>query len=354
MSRTDPLDSLPEHIDGPSSWYGPELALCGDWIETLTPAESAEIAAATEGFAARGADIAAMRAEDFPLPGLAPRLARIRRDVLEGRGFALLRGAPVHTVDIRRAAIAFFGIGCHFGNARAQNAQGHVLGHVRDLGRSSADPNARIYQTRERQTFHTDSCDIVGLLCLKTARSGGLSALVSAVTIYNEFRARRPDLVPALFAPIETDRRGEVPHGARPYFRIPVYSWHAGLLSVIYQRQYIESARRFPDVAPLTRAQTEALDLFDALANDPRLVLHMEFRPGDIQLVHNHSLLHDRTAFEDWPEPERKRHLLRLWLAPEDARPLPPVFAERYGSVVPGARGGVAADAGSNAPLRID
>jgi hypothetical protein len=230
-----------------------------------------------------------------------------------------------------------------------------VLGHVRDLGRSSADPNARIYQTRERQTFHTDSCDIVGLMCLKTAKQGGLSALVSAVTIYNEIRRLRPDLLPALFAPIETDRRGEVPAGAKPYFRIPVLSWHAGLLSVIYQRQYIESARRFPDVAPLTPRQTEALDLFDALANDARLNMHMEFRPGDIQLVHNHMLLHDRTAFEDWPEPARKRHLLRLWLAPPDARPLPPVFAERYGSVVPGERGGVViSGVRLNAPLAVD
>ena len=173
--------------------------------------------------------------------------------------------------------------------------------------------------------------------------------------MYNEFRRRRPDLLPILFAPIETDRRGEVPAGAIPYFRIPVFSWHAGLLSVIYQRQYIESARRFPDVAPLTSRQIEALDLFDSLANDPALQMHMEFRPGDIQLVHNHTMLHDRTAFEDWPEPSRKRHLLRLWLAPPNARPLPQVFAERYGSVTQGERGGVTASGvRSNAPLRVE
>src|SRR5690242_4700775 len=105
-----------------------------DWLEALTVSESAEVAAATERYAASGADIAAMHKSDFPLPGLTPRLARIRRDVLDGRGFALLRGAPTYPGDIRRAAIAFFGIGCHFGNARTQNAQGHVLGHVRDLG----------------------------------------------------------------------------------------------------------------------------------------------------------------------------------------------------------------------------
>ncbi len=346
------LADLPDRIEGPAAWHGPAMAARRDWLEVLTPAESAEVAAATERLAASDVDIAALRPADFPLPTLAPRLARVCREVLDGRGFALIRGLPVFPDDVRRAAIAFFGIGSHIGAARAQNAQGHVLGHVQDLGRSSADPTARIYQTSERQTFHTDSCDIVGLMCLKTARSGGLSALVSAVTIYNEIRRRRPDLLPALFAPIETDRRGEVPAGAKPYFRIPVFSWHAGLLSVIYQRQYIESARRFPDVAPLTKQQVEALDLFDALANDPALHMHMEFRPGDIQLVHNHTLLHDRTGFEDWPEPERKRHLLRLWLAPPGARRLPAVFAERYGSVIPGERGGVSVPGlHLNAPL---
>lgn len=348
------LADLPERISGPAAWYGPAMAARTEWLEVLTPAESAEVAAAAERLAARDIDIAAIHSNDFPLPLLAPRLAHIRGDVLEGRGFALLRGLAIDPDDVRRAAIAFFGIGSHLGNARSQNAQGHVLGHVRDLGRSSADPNARIYQTRERQTFHTDSCDIVGLMCLKTARSGGLSALVSAVTMYNEIRRQRPDLVPALFETIETDRRGEVPAGVKPYFRIPVFSWHAGLLSVIYQRQYIESARRFPDVPPLTPRQIAALDLFDALANDARLNMHMEFRPGDIQFVHNHTLLHDRTAFDDWPEPARKRHLLRLWLAPREARPLPPVFAERYGSVTPGERGGVVTGARINAPLSVD
>ena len=121
-----------------------------------------------------------------------------------------------------------------------------------------------------------------------------------------------------------------------------MFNYHERMVSAIYQRQYIESARRFPGVAPLTPRQIEALDLFDALANDPELNLMMELQPGDIQLVHNHTILHDRTAFEDYPEPERKRHLLRLWVAPPNARPLPDVYAERFGSITPGDRGGVA------------
>ena len=224
--------------------------------------------------------------------------------------------------------------------ARSQNAQGHMLGHVRDLGMSSSDPKVRIYQTNERQGYHTDSCDLVGLLCLQTAKAGGFSSLVSSVTLYNEMWRHRPDLLCCLFEPIETDRRGEVPEGQKPYFEIPVFNWHAGLLSAIYQRKYIDSARRFVGT-PLTAQQQESLDLFDALCEDPRLCMSMEFLPGDVQLVHNHTLLHDRTAFEDWPEPDRKRHLLRLWLAPPEARPLPPVFAQRYGLITPGDRGGV-------------
>lgn len=340
---SDTLLRLPDEIQGPFAWYGPDMARRSDWIEYLSSTEVEEVERAVKRLAAETRDIVQITTEDFQLPTLAPRLRRLLDEVLNGRGFVLLRGLPVEPWTKLESAIAFFGIGTHLGNARSQNAQGHILGHVKDLGKSSRDPDVRIYQTHERQTYHTDSADVVCLLCLRPAKSGGLSSLVSSVTIFNEMRRQRPDLLRVLFEPIETDRRGEALEGQRPYFKIPVFSWHQGFLSTIYQRQYIESARRFADVPPLTPIQTEALDLFDSLANDPALYLYMELQPGDIQIVHNHTILHDRTAFDDWPEPERKRHLLRLWLAPANARPLPSVFAERFGSVVPGDRGGVAA-----------
>ena len=317
------MNDLPPEVEDRSAWYGQDLANRDEWIEHLSADEIAEVE------------------EDGSLPSLAPRLHRILDEVLNGRGFVLIRALPAERWTRRQAAMAFLTIGACLGNLRMQNAEGHLLGHVRDLGRSSDDPNTRIYQTRERQTHHTDSCDVVGLMCLRTAKSGGLSSLVSSTTIFNEMRRRRPDLLRVLMEPIETDRRGEIPEGGKPYFNIPVFNYHDGLVSAIYQRQYIESARRLPGVPPLTPLQSEALDLLDELANDPKLNLMMELQPGDIQLVHNHTILHDRTAFEDYPEPDRKRHLLRLWLAPLTARPLPQVFAERYGSVTPGRRGGV-------------
>ncbi len=342
MSAVDPFPALPPEQTGPAAWYGPQWRGQDDWIVRLSNSDLNEIESAVRAWHAQPrTDPAPMDAADFPLPNLGPRLAAIRDELLHGRGFSLVKGLPVRRWGVRDSAIAYMGLGAHVGRPRSQNASGHLLGHVRDLGLSSTDPTVRIYQTRERQTFHTDSCDVVALLCLAEARRGGDSLLVSSTTIFNEMRRRRPDLLACLLEPLATDRRGEVPAGMKPYFEIPVFSWHEGFLTAIYQRQYIDSAQRFPDAPRLTPRHVEALDLFDALAEDPALNLSMRLEPGDVQFVHNHTLLHDRTAFEDWPEPARRRHLLRLWLAVPGARPLPEVFAQRYGSTTVGDRGGI-------------
>ncbi len=327
-------------VEGPSAWIGAKLARQPEiWTYELSPTEIGEIEAAVAKV--RGRDLAGLTRADFSVPTLGPVLDRLRGEVLNGRGFVLLRGLPVAGRPIADSAAAYWGIGMHFGNPRSQNAMGHLLGHVTDLGLATSDPNVRTYQTTERQHFHTDSCDIVGLLCLKTAQSGGLSSITSSMAIYNVMAERRPDLAARLFRPFATDRRGEVPLGEKPYFEMPVYNDYGGYLSAIYSGTYIRSAQRFPEVPRFTLEDTEALEMFDDLANDKELRLDMELRPGDMQFLHNHTCLHDRTAFVDWPEPERKRHLLRLWLAAPGARPLPEIFAPRYGSTTVGDRGGI-------------
>jgi hypothetical protein len=331
-----------EPVSGPSVWRGRELGRKNEWLRSFSPAELAEVRAAVAAFRARGQPYEALSPATFPLPTLGPVLRTLLTELLEGRGFVLLRGLPVDEWTREEQATAYLGLGCWLGPFRSQNAKGHVLGHVKDLGLDIRDPKVRYYQTNRRLEYHTDSVDIVGLLCLKTAKAGGESFLASSMTVYNEILRRRPDLVPALFEPYPTDRRGEVPEGMKPWFDIPIYHWLAGRLTCIYVRQYIESAQKlFPEARRLTRAQFEAMDLIDELCNDPELHLAMDFRPGDVQLLHNHQILHSRGDFENWPEPERQRHLLRLWIAPPEARPLPEVFAPRYGSVAPGARGGI-------------
>jgi hypothetical protein len=333
---------LPRTITGPAAWLGPDMARDErQWLYQLSPQDIAELENAARHYLGLRRDVGEITARDFPLPAFAGRLAALQAKLLHGNGIEVLRGLPVAAYSLEFAAAVFCGIGAHLGSARSQNAAGHILGHVRDLGASSKDPNTRIYQTSERQTFHTDSADVVGLLCIREAKEGGQSLLVSAETIYNRMRALRPDLLEKLFDPIATDRRGEIPEGAKPWMEIPPLSWHAGRLTVFYQRQYIDSAQRFAGAMRLTPAHVEALDLFDALANDPALHFGIQLQPGDMQFVYNHSQLHDRTAFVDWPEPDRKRHLLRLWLSVPGDRPLPECFRQRYGSIEIGHRGGI-------------
>jgi len=338
----DPENAMPPGpITGPAAWYGRDMAAGSQWMYTLNADELGEIEAALSDFQRQGIDLTQVTRDNFRLPTLGTALDGIRQELLSGRGFVLIRGIPMKARSVTDAAAIFWGLGSYLGKAVSQNGKGHVLGHVRDLGYDADDPNARVYQTDRRQFYHADSCDIVGLMCLKKAKSGGLSSIISSTTLYNEMLARDPKLTAELFRPYKVDRRGEVPAGMAPYFTVPIMNWFKGRLTCYYVRRYIESALRFDDVAPLTERQIQALDLFDAISEEKEIHLNMDFEPGDLQFLHNHQILHDRTDYVDWDEPDRKRHLLRLWLCPPDGRPLPPSFAARYGGVEPGNRGGI-------------
>ncbi|MAI58124.1 MAG: taurine catabolism dioxygenase TauD [Rhodobacteraceae bacterium] len=335
-------DALPPVISSPSAWNGKDLRQRErEWLLNLSDDQIYELESAAKFYLSLGLDIAEISNDTFPLPKFSKHLRALKEKLLHGIGVEVLRGLPIAKYSQETIAIIFCGIGAHLGSARSQNAAGHILGHVRDIGSDPNDPNTRIYQTNARQTFHTDSADVVGLLCIKDAKRGGHSLLVSAEAIYNVMREKRPDLVPLLFEPIATDRRGEVPEGMKPFMTIPPLSWHDAKLTVFYQRQYIDSAHRFSDAMPLKKEHIEALDYFDAVANDPSLHLQMHLQPGDMQFVYNHSHLHDRTEFQDWPKKKDRRHLLRLWLSLKGDRNLPECFKQRYGSIEVGNRGGI-------------
>lgn len=344
-SNTQELSTLPDTLSGPSAWRAKEMLGNPDiWLHHLTSKEIADLESAARHFLSLGVDVGEISKDTFPLTIFADHIEVLTQKILNGVGLEVLRGLPIAEYSQEFAATVFCGIGAHLGSARSQNAKGHILGHVRDIGADGNDPNSRIYQTSDRQTFHTDSADVVGLLCIREAKEGGKSLLVSAESIYNRMKAERPDLLEKLFDPIATDRRGEIPKGAKPFMEIPVLSWNKGYLTVFYQRQYIDSAQRFDGAMRLTPEHVEALDMFDALANDPELFFGMQLESGDMQFVYNHSQLHDRTGFLDWPDASQRRHLMRLWLSVEGDRPLPECFKERYGSIEVGNRGGIITD----------
>ena len=331
----------PRLIEGASAWLGKKIQNDPTWIMRWDSEQIAELESAADHFLSSGVALEDITPASFSLKKLTPFIAEILNELLNGRGFVMLRGLPIKSWSIEKAATIYMGLGRHMGSLRSSNGKGHLLGHVRDQG-VKVEAGARFYQTNRKLDYHTDSADIVGLLCLQKAKEGGESFIASSMALYNKMIERRPDLMSAMFTPYPTDRRGEVPEGRDPWFEIPIFNWYQGHLSCVYLRHYIEEAQRhFPSAPRLTREQVEVMDEIDAILQEPGFALQMAFEQGDIQFLHNHQILHSRNDFENWPDPKLQRHLLRLWIAPPSARPLPAYFDSRWGGVIPGDRGGI-------------
>ena len=313
-------------LSGPSTWRGEDLAgREADWHEELTEAEVAELDSALAHAASTGKPTGDLSSEDFPLPTLAKKIARWRTELGSGRGFQLVSGVPVDRWTEPQAETFFWCFGLHLGVPGAQNPQGDLLGHVRDTG---GNPDVvRHYRTRVNINFHCDAADVVGLLCLRGAKKGGLSRIVSSVSVYNELLRRRPDMVERLYRPFMLDTKGE---GGVQYLPVRPCRYDGSQLRTFYHTDYFRSAVGFRGESKLSREDRIILDLYNEIADSPELYLDMDFKPGTIQLVSNHTILHARTGYEDFDEPERKRHLLRLWISLEsDAAMLNRVRAGR-------------------------
>jgi Taurine catabolism dioxygenase TauD, TfdA family len=306
-----------EPLRGPDAWLGREMARRRDWIESLAPAEIAELDAALAAVRARGIGLEALRREDFELPRLAPRIRGWAHDLARGRGFLLVRGLPVGRWGDEASALAYWGLGLHLGVPGAQNPAGERLGHVTDTGEEASQPFVRRYRTAGDIAYHCDLADVVGLLCLRAARRGGASRIASSVSVYNELLRRRPDLVERLYEPFLLDTRDEQGGGRRPWIPVPPCRFAGGRLRTFYHSDYFRSVVRHPEAPPMEPRDLELLDLYEEIASSPELRLDMELEPGDVQLLSNHGVVHARTAYEDSPEPGRGRHLLRLWLSLE-------------------------------------
>jgi len=293
------------------------MARRDDWRERLSPAEIDEIESAIRNVVASGKPMGELVADDFPLPTLGPKILRWRRELAEGRGFQLVRGAPVERWSSREVETFFWCFGLHLGTPGAQNPDGDLLGHVRDTGESPEE--VRHYRTRVNINFHCDAADVVGLMCLRSAKEGGLSRIVSSVSVYIELVRRRPDLVERLYEPFMMDTKGE---GGVQFLPVRPCRYDGRRLRTFYHTDYFRSAKGFAGESKLSHQDRMLLDLYNEIADSPELFLDMDFAPGDIQLISNHTILHARTAYDDFAEPERKRHLLRLWISLDDAKHL--------------------------------
>ncbi|MEA2780975.1 MAG: hypothetical protein QOK29_2519 [Rhodospirillaceae bacterium] len=260
-------------------------------------------------------------------PVLDALFSEVLEELRDGRGIVLLRRLPVERFSRAEIDLIYWGIGTHLGAGVSQSVLGDMIGEVRDM--TPDDPHARAYRNKQELTLHTDLCDIIGMLSMQPAMTGGVSSYASVYAVHNRILETRPDLLAPLYAGFNYHRRGEEGPGEAPItpHKVPLFAYQDGQLSARYVRSYLTSAMDAMKVSD--PRLIEALDLFDSTADE--LAVKFVLQPGEITLINNMTVMHSRTAFEDWPEKSRKRLLLRLWLTHSGFRSTPPEF-RIYGS----------------------
>ena len=339
-------------LQDPSVWLGTEMRESQRWIRDFGPAALAEIDAGLAEVKRRGIGWREVTRQDFAMPALGAQLDDVAEELENGCGMVKLRGLPVGKYseeDLRRI---YFGLGSVLGRPVFQNRRGELMRDIRDEGAAVGDKYGQIENkdgtkflssyartlSNGRLRFHTDRTDVVGLLCVRQARRGGVSKLCSTGAIHNAMLARRPDLLALLFADIWRSRLGEESDRADSVYPLPIFGLREGKLTSHYSLTYIEAAQMVASVPKLSGAQREAIDMLMALAEE--LSFEMTLEPGDIQFLNSHVTYHGRSEFEDDKSTGQDRLLLRLWLSMPNSRALPRGHEVLWGSIEAGARRG--------------
>ena len=316
-------DTLLKPVTNESAWRGSELAKTRDWLFHLSSDQVARMEEIGKKFVADDPDLRYVQASDYPVPWMKEALASWGHDVDYGRGFVLVRGLKPHLYSDTLSAAIFYILTLHMGDPMQQNEMGDLIDHVYATSdKTMNDPGALPSKVRDRLVFHSDSSDVVALMCLRPGKSGGASLLVSGAQIYNEILKRRPDLAPLLLEPFHWDWKRQDPQAPANTYTSPMVSLVDGVFSSYAGATFIFSAQEYPGVPKLTPQQIEVVNLFDEITVEPGMAIATDFQPGDIQWLSNYAALHSRDAFIDYPEPQRRRHLLRVWLRRDIGRPL--------------------------------
>ena len=328
-------------LSNDKAWMAADLANEDRWIHRLSTAEISDVDQALAATKRGGQTIETLTRDNFKLEVLPKTLEKVLEKLEDDLGLYVLRGLPVTKYTKAEQRLIYWGVGLYLGTPVTQSSKGDVLGDVKNFGDSVVSKTGRGYMSRERLGYHADTSDVVGLFVMQTAKSGGLSMFCSAVAIRDEIAEKRPDLFEVLQQPFYWSWKGQEAQGELPYYQQPIYSFKDGKFSSRFIRTHITAAQDFPEVPRLTDKQKEAMDLLVTLANDERFHYAMMFEPGDFQFLNNHTTYHARTEFDDYEEEEKRRHLLRMWLAVPNSRPLDDSMRPIFQDPRPGAvRGG--------------
>lgn len=318
----------PRILEPQCEWTASDVADEDVWTEHFDDAEQRELDASLRHAMETSDDVLELGRDDFPLPTLGHRLARIENELINGRGFVRLRGIDRRAYTQAEMELLYWGIGMHLGLPWAQNKHGHVLGDVTDQRKTADDPTARGNELGGiALPYHCDGSDLVGLMCLENGRSGGLSTVANSVRIHNQLVVDRPDLAAALYEELPNDFRGEQPPDGKPYYMIPVFTEWDDRLFVRCIPPYILASQRHAEAPRLTDTQRDALTELVRMADDPENHVMMTLEPGDMQFINNYHVMHGRTAYTDDRSGGHVRHLKRLWLETTVLASRPPYFA---------------------------
>jgi hypothetical protein len=307
-------------------WKVSDLKRNKNWVFELTEHDQNELTTATDLAVKSGKELFDIKLADFPLHNLKKKIELAKSQLEVGFGFVLFRNLPVSYYNDDSIKVMFWGFGQYFGFPEPQDKAGSLLHVVTDTGASVQNSdNIRGFQTNQELQFHTDGGDAFGLLCVRAAKKGGLSKLVSSVAIFDQIERIRPDLAIELQKKFHFDTRTQNPNESK-YQSVPIFIKHDGLVSALYKRQYIETAQRFSEIPRLTSKQKEALDLVDTLCNSDEFCFDIKLKPGDMEIANNATTFHSRENYQDYEDVNKRRCMLRLWLSLYDGRPLPDEF----------------------------
>jgi alpha-ketoglutarate-dependent taurine dioxygenase len=304
------------HSSG-KGWLGAEFDR-GALYWDFTPAQLAAIDELMTRLGNDARPFHAITKDDFSHPALDTDLAALLRTIKTGPGIVIIRGFPVDKYTPEEMQTVYWGVGAHFGRGCSQSADGDYLGHVTNVAKAS-----RGYTTDRELSLHTDSAEIVGLLCVRGAKEGGMSIYASSPKVHEIIARERPDYLPVLERGFRCDRRGEEAAEDDPVtpYRVPVFSEEAGLLSTRYVRGVIDRGAEALG-QPLSDGEREALAFFENVAQRDEVRLELTLRPGEASFINNYEMLHARTGFVDHDDPAKKRLLYRLWLMGDPPRPM--------------------------------
>ena len=340
MPQADPTNR--HRVASEAAWKGDELFERDDFLHVLTDAEVDEVRAALARVEDAGLNLDEIEPTTFPLPELSKRLLTIQRSLEHGSGAVLVRGWPAADFDVASNERVHCGISRHLGTPVSQSAQGETIFHVANKGFRPTDPRDRGPNSARALRFHSDRCDVLGFLCVRPAKVGGDSFLVSTPTIHDEILARRPDLLEELYGNWYYKTHNVDRANTEPWCYQPIFARVEGRFVAYLLRVLIDRAYELAELPDMSDSQREALDLVDRLCADARFHARFRQETGDILFANNFTTLHSRSEFEDHADPELRRLILRIWLSVPNSRRLPPELAGTFGATEPGAiRGGI-------------